>query len=370
MNVLSIFGTRPEAIKMAPLLRELEADQTIESTVCVSGQHREILDQVLDLFEIEPEYDLDLMEEDQTPTETMANILESLDPVLREESPEWVLVQGDTSTVAAGSLASFYAEARVAHVEAGLRTTDKWNPFPEEINRRIAGVVADKHFAPTTSAKENLRAENVPEDTIHVTGNTVIDALDWVSGLQPPSQVNDILDDSELTVLITAHRRENHGEPIRRICDALAELAQGPDDVQIIYPVHPNPNVQQPVHDRLADIPGINLLPPVEYPVLVHIMDAADLILTDSGGIQEEAPSLGTPVLVLREKTERPEGLEAGTVKLVGTETQEIVDGARQLLRDTEAHEQMAKTANPYGDGRASERIVRSLRGEDIDEFG
>lgn len=369
-TVLSVFGTRPEAIKMAPLVRELEADDGIESLVCSTGQHREMLETLVDLFEIEVDHDLDVMEEDQTPTGVVAAILDSLEPILEKEDPDWVLVQGDTSTVAASSLAAFYSGVRVGHVEAGLRTRDKWNPFPEEINRRVAGVVADRHFAPTPSARENLEREDVPGEGIHVVGNTVIDALEWVADRPAPSKVDQILDGRDRTILVTAHRRENHGEPLERICSALRALAEDlGDETQIVYSVHLNPNVWDPVHEALGDVDNITLVPPLDYPVLVHLMKAAYLVLTDSGGIQEEAPALGKPVLVLREKTERPEGVEAGTVRLVGTDEDQILREVGRLLRDEEAYAAMSNAVNPYGDGHASQRILQLLLGKTPDEF-
>lgn len=369
MKTLSVFGTRPEAIKMAPVVRRLESTTGVESVVCSTGQHREMLDPVLALFDITPDHDLGVMTEDQTPAGVMAAILEDLQPVLETEDPDWVLVQGDTATVAAASLGAFYSQVQVGHVEAGLRTGDKWNPFPEEINRRVAGVVADRHFAPTAQAKANLLKENVPEKQVTVTGNTVIDALHWVADQEAPEKVGEILDGSDCTVLVTAHRRENHGEPLQRICDAIEELADSFGDVQIVYSVHMNPNVWDPVHERLDEVSNVTLVPPLDYPVLVHLMKAADIVLTDSGGIQEEAPALGKPVLVLREKTERPEGIQAGTVKLVGTDVGEITQLTGKLLRDQAAHDRMAKAANPYGDGKASERIVDVITTGKTTEF-
>jgi UDP-N-acetylglucosamine 2-epimerase (non-hydrolysing) len=381
IKVLSIFGTRPEAIKMAPVVKELEkhADK-ITSHVCVTAQHREMLDQVLDLFGIAPDYDLDLMEDDQSLSEITARVFNGLDPVIEKERPDWVLVQGDTTTVMAASLVAFYHQVKVGHVEAGLRTHDKWQPFPEEINRRVAGAVADAHFAPTATARDNLLCEGVPEDGIFVTGNPVIDALLSVASRPAPSDVAQLLEEAGVSpslpvspsprlILVTAHRRENFGEPLKHICQALLDIVRQYDDAHVVYPVHLNPNVQEPVYRLLGDHDQITLLPPLDYLPLVHLMKRSHVVLTDSGGIQEEAPGLGKPVLVLREKTERPEAVEAGTVQLVGTDRGRIVSEAAQLLEDDDLYRQMAQAVNPYGDGRAAERIVRALLGEDVSSF-
>lgn len=367
-RVLAVLGTRPEAIKMAPVLDALKDREDVEVVVCSTGQHREMLDPLLGLFGIEPDHDLSVMAEDQTPVETFTAVMDGLDTILEHESPDWLLLQGDTSTVAAGSLAGFYNRIQVAHLEAGLRTGDKWNPFPEEINRRVAGVAADRHFAPTREAAENLRREDVPRERITVTGNTVVDALQEVVKQEAPGRVDELVNSGKRTVLVTAHRRENHGAPLKRICSALAELARD-EDIQVVFPVHLNPNVRDPVHQALEGVDGVRLVPPLDYPVLVHLMDASGLVLTDSGGIQEEAPAMGTPVLVLRDTTERPEGVEAGTAKVVGTRVDDIVDEARHLLSDPEAHAAMAEAPNPYGDGRASQRVARALAGEPVEEF-
>lgn len=369
MRVLSVFGTRPEAIKMAPVIRELErrSQSGVESLVCVTGQHREMLDQVLELFGITPDYDLAVMEENQTLAGVAAAVLARLEPVLRQVKPDWVLVQGDTTTVAAASLAAFYARARVGHVEAGLRTFDKWQPFPEEINRRVAGVVADLHFAPTERSRQNLLREGIPAERILVTGNPVIDALHWVASLPsdeklPSGDLSTLAPPHARVILVTAHRRENLGRPLENICLALRELAaRYGDALRIIYPVHLNPNVWGPVHQLLGEVPNIILLPPLDYLPLVHIMRRAHLVLTDSGGIQEEAPGLGKPVLVLRDVTERPEAVEAGTVRLVGTEQSRIVAETERLLEDPVEYQRMARAVNPYGDGHAAERIVDAL---------
>jgi UDP-N-acetylglucosamine 2-epimerase (non-hydrolysing) len=380
LRVLSIFGTRPEAVKMAPVVQALARTSQITSLICVTAQHREMLDQVLSLFNLTPDIDLDLMRPNQSLAELTAALFTSLDPVLLDLKPDWILVQGDTTTVMAASLAAFYRRIRVGHVEAGLRTEDKWQPFPEEINRRIASVVADLHFAPTEWSRQNLLRENVPAERIIVTGNPVIDALHTVAQLPPTDQVRQLLRqvglEDALTpapssqpeqprprmVLVTAHRRENFGQPLEDICSALENLAQiYGDALRIVYPVHLNPNVQETVYRRLRGIPNIHLLPPLDYLPMVNFMKRATLVLTDSGGLQEEAPGLGVPVLVMRQVTERPEGVEAGTVRLVGTDPQHIMAETRRLLDNSQAHAAMAQAINPYGDGMASPRIVQAL---------
>ena len=371
IKVLSVFGTRPEAVKMAPVVQALARIDGIEARVCVTAQHREMLDQILGLFQIKPDYDLDLMRSDQSLAELSAAIFTHLDPVLDDFKPHWVFVQGDTTTVAVAAMLAYYHRIRVGHVEAGLRTHDKWQPFPEEINRRIAGVTADLHFAPTEWAHQNLLREGVDDKTIVVTGNPVIDALEFVAKQPDVESITQLLDklgigDRELVpgkhrlVLVTAHRRENFGAPLEAICLALKKLAAR-GDVEIIYPVHLNPNVQEPVNRILKNVPHITLLPPLDYLPLVQLMKHSALILTDSGGIQEEAPVFGIPVLVLREITERPEGIEAGTLKLVGTDTDYIIESTNRLLDDPSAYGQMAKAANPFGDGHAAEKIVQAL---------
>ena len=365
MKILSVFGTRPEAVKMAPVVKLLAQTAGVESRVCVTAQHRQMLDQVLGLFSIKPNYDLDLMRADQSLAQLSASIFTHLDPVLEDFQPDWVLAQGDTTTVAITSLLSYYRRIQFGHLEAGLRTHDKWQPFPEEINRRVAGVIADLHFAPTEWARQNLLREGVADTIIKVTGNTVIDALQFVSRQEEPAKVAQFIS-SKLTgkrlILVTAHRRENFGEPMEEICRALLKLAER-KDVEIVYPVHLNPNVQEPVNRLLAGREHITLLPPLDYLPLVHFMKHASLILTDSGGIQEEAPAFGIPTLVLRDVTERPEGVEAGTLKLVGTDSRTIVQEADLLLDDKSAYSQMAKAANPYGDGHAAEKIIQALLG-------
>jgi len=372
LRILSVFGTRPEAVKMAPVVKELARTPGVEARVCVTAQHRQMLDQVLDLFAIRPDYDLDLMRDDQTLAALSAAIFTHLDPVLADFQPDWVLAQGDTTTVAITSLLSYYRRIRFGHVEAGLRTHDKWQPFPEEINRRIAGVTADLHFAPTEWARQNLLKEGVDDSLIKVTGNPVIDALNLVAAQPEPAEIADLLirlhlatsglevQQTRRLLLVTAHRRENFGQPLEEICEALRQLAAR-GDVEIVYPVHLNPNVQEPVKRLLGNVPHITLLPPLDYLPLVHLMKRAHLILTDSGGIQEEAPAFGVPVLVLREVTERPEGVAAGTLKLVGTDTRRIVEEATRLLDDPAAHAEMAQASNPFGDGHAAERIVEAL---------
>lgn len=369
MKILSVFGTRPEAVKMAPIVRLLKQTPGIESRVCVTAQHRQMLDQVLELFQITPDYDLDLMRDDQSLAQISASIFTNLDPILTGFQPDWVLVVGDTTTVVTTSLVTYFRRIKLGHVEAGLRTHNKWHPFPEEINRRIATVIADLHFAPTEWSKENLLREGVNEKDILVTGNSVIDALHFVANQQEPQEITSLINQLGLEtsrpatrrlVLVTAHRRENFGEPLENICCAIKELAAR-GDVEIVYPVHLNPNVQEPVNRILKGLPHITLLPPLDYLPMVHLMKHATFLLTDSGGLQEEAPSLGVPVLVMRETTERPEGVEAGTLKLIGTEISNIVREATQLLDDPAAYTAMAKAANPYGDGHTAERIINAL---------
>jgi UDP-N-acetylglucosamine 2-epimerase (non-hydrolysing) len=362
MKILSIFGTRPEAIKLAPVLAELH-QRDVRSVVCVTAQHREMLDQVLALFAIQPHYDLAIMQPNQSLAELTARALMKLDEVLRREMPDWILVQGDTTTAMVGALAAFYHHIKVGHVEAGLRSFDKYQPFPEEINRKIATSVSDLHFAPTEVSKQNLLREGVPENQIVVTGNTVIDALlqvaekpyDWDA-----SPLTAIPRDKRI-ILVTAHRRENLGAPLESICAALQTIAARYPDVHIVYPVHLNPNVQTVVHESLGNLTNVTLLSPLEYLPLVQLMKQAYLVVTDSGGIQEEAPGLGKPVLVLREVTERPEGVAAGTVKLVGTDSDKIVCEIERLLTDRIEYDRMARAVNPYGDGKASARIVTKL---------
>jgi UDP-N-acetylglucosamine 2-epimerase (non-hydrolysing) len=363
--VLTVFGTRPEAVKLGPVVRELERfPERIHSRVCVTAQHRDMLDQVLATFGITPDFDLDVMQDNQTPTQVAAAVLTRLDPVLQSERPDWVLVQGDTTTVAMAAVAGFYARARIGHVEAGLRTGDRWQPFPEEINRRVAGVIADRHFAPTQRARDNLLRENVPADRILVTGNPGIDALRWITAQEPSDVALELLmrAPEARTILVTAHRRENFGEPLNSICDALRDIAERfADSIRIIYPVHRNPNVWVPVHAALGGVPNITLRPPLDYLSMLHLMKRSYLIVTDSGGIQEEATGLGVPALVLRELTERPEGVETGALRLVGTNRARIVSAVARLLDDPAEYARMASADNPFGDGHAAERIVDSL---------
>lgn len=367
-KILCVFGTRPEAIKLAPVVLELRSRAEFQVSVCVTAQHREMLDQVLETFAIRPDYDLGIMRPGQDLFELTARCLTGLRDVLEKEQPAWVVVQGDTTTVLAAALAAFYLGLRVAHVEAGLRTFDKRRPFPEEINRRLASHVADLHFAPTETARRNLRSEGVPDESIFVTGNTVVDALLYVRekyrGRWPAPPGMRALSSKEAPgkrlVLVTGHRRESFGPGFERICEALRRIAERPD-VEVVYPVHLNPNVHGPVFRILGNSPNVQLLEPAPYVPFVGLMESAFLILTDSGGIQEEAPSLGKPVLVMREVTERPEAVEAGTVRLVGTDVERIVSAVGELLDDPAAYQRMSRAHNPYGDGQAAGRIANIL---------
>lgn len=369
MKVLLVFGTRPEAIKMAPLVRYLRSHPAFDAKVCVTAQHRQMLDQVLDLFEIKPNFDLDLMKPDQDLSDITAGVLKGLKKVLTEWRPDAVLVHGDTSTTFAASLAAYYQRIPVGHVEAGLRTRNIYSPWPEEANRRLTAVLARWHFAPTENSRNNLLMEGISSTSIHVTGNTVIDAL-----LLAREKIRDdsalrngfaetfkFIDSTKRTILVTGHRRENFGEGFEHICQALACIAQNYDNVQVIYPVHLNPNVQEPVHRLLDGISNVHLIEPLSYLPFVYLMDKSDIIITDSGGIQEEAPSLGKPVLVMRDTTERPEAVEAGTVMLVGTNTSKIIIELARLLDDSSAYQVMAQACNPYGDGQACQRIAKAL---------
>lgn len=364
---LIIFGTRPEAIKMAPLVKEFLKHEHFETKVCVTAQHREMLDQVLDFFEIKPDYDLNLMKPNQNLYSLTADIIMRLKPILEEFQPDYVYVHGDTTTTMAASIASFYSGAKICHVEAGLRTHNKRSPFPEEINRQVAGRIADYHFAPTSQSKENLLAENAKEEDILVTGNTVIDALldssDRVNIIsnQEIDHLKTIVDTSKRLILVTGHRRENHGQGFINICEALKEIAISNSDVMIIYPVHLNPNVKRPVYEILSGIDNVKLINPLAYPAFVWLMSQSYMIITDSGGVQEEAPSLGKPVLVMRDTTERPEAVEAGTVILVGTDKDKIVSETQSLLNDTKRYQSMSELHNPYGDGHACQRIAEFI---------
>ena len=367
---LIIFGTRPEAIKMAPLIKEFMLREDIfETKVCVTAQHREMLDQVLDFFEIVPDFDLNLMRPNQDLNELTSSILLGLKPVLESFKPDYVFVHGDTTTTMAASLAAFYLGSKICHVEAGLRTNNMQSPFPEEMNRSVTGVLSNIHFAPTQISKQNLMLENKPKEHIIVTGNTVIDALLFsIKKVNSPDYTNDeirkltdLLDSNKKLILVTGHRRENQGAGFIRICDAIKQIIKRNPDVEIIYPLHLNPNVQNPVRDRLSETENIHLIPPLSYPSFVWLMAKSYLIITDSGGVQEEAPSLGKPVLVMRDTTERPEAVNAGTVVLVGTSTKKIISVAHKLLNDTLAYEKMSKTHNPYGDGSACLKIVNHI---------
>jgi UDP-N-acetylglucosamine 2-epimerase (non-hydrolysing) len=372
LRVLSVFGTRPEAIKMAPVLLALSGDDRFESLLCVTAQHRSMLDQVLDLFALEPDFDLDLMLPGQDLTTLTSRVLQGVDGVLASEKPDVVLVHGDTTTTLAAALAAFYRHVPVGHVEAGLRTGSLEAPFPEEANRVLADRLCRLHFAPTERARQNLLREGLPDSAVHVTGNTVVDALLWVKarlGQHPLSRwqaelgsaYTPLLDPTLHLLLVTGHRRESFGRGFREICRALATLAGRYPDLQVVYPVHLNPNVQGPVYELLQDLPNVHLLAPLDYVPFVHLMNRSTLILTDSGGIQEEAPGLGKPVLVMRDVTERPEGMEAGTVRLVGTDAGRIVDGVEDLLLHPEVRDAMRRAHNPYGDGHAASRIVDVL---------
>jgi UDP-N-acetylglucosamine 2-epimerase (non-hydrolysing) len=367
-KVLIVFGTRPEAIKMAPVVKEMKAHFGGDVRVCVTAQHRQMLDQVLILFDIVPEYDLDLMKQGQDLTDITANVLLAMRDVLEEFSPDIMLVHGDTTTTLAASLAAYYKKIPVAHVEAGLRTGNPYSPWPEEINRKLTGAIASLHFAPKMASRDNLLRESVASDCIFVTGNTVIDALlEVIKKIGSDSTLKgdlerqfNFLNSKKRTILITGHRRENFGEGFEEICKALAQLAIR-KDVELVYPVHLNPKVQEPVHRLLGDLPNVHLISPLDYLPFVYLMNRSYLIITDSGGIQEEAPSLGKPVLVLRDTTERPEALEAGTVKLVGTVAEIICRETIVLLDDAISYQRMAFSHNPYGDGNAAKKIVNVL---------
>ena len=367
-KIFLIFGTRPEAIKMAPLAKEFQRySEVFDTKVCVTAQHREMLDQVLDFFQIKPDYDLDLMKPGQNLYGLTATIIESLKPILEEFSPDYVFVHGDTTTTMAGSIASFYSRAKVCHVEAGLRTNNKLSPFPEEINRQITGRICDYHFAPTETSKSNLLKENISENSILVTGNTVIDAL--INSVEkvnenPSKLIQDLSSQigGQEVVLVTGHRRENHGDGFERICNALKRIALDNADRLVIYPVHLNPKVQEPVHRILLGVNNVILIDPLAYQDFIWLMNRSKIIITDSGGVQEEAPSLGKPVLVMRDTTERPEAVKAGTVLLVGTNEDLIVSKALDLLNNEDNFVKMSKLHNPYGDGMASKRIVDFIK--------
>jgi len=368
-KILLVFGTRPEAIKMAPLALQLQQQKKIETRVCVTGQHRQMLDQVLELFNLKPDFDLNLMKSGQTLSDITSGVLKGLETVFSEWLPDIVLVHGDTATTFAASLAAYYHKIKIGHVEAGLRTGNIYSPWPEEANRKLTGALANYHFAPTQSSYNNLLKENINPEIITITGNTVIDALLKVKEkvetdkkiISDFNEQFDFLDTSKKMILVTGHRRENFGQGFLNICQALANIAQKYTDVQIVYPVHLNPNVQKPVNELLSGISNIHLIAPQDYLPFVYLMNHSYLILTDSGGIQEEAPSLGKPVLVMRDTTERPEAVDAGTVKLVGTDAATIEESVTALIEDTVLYQQMAEAHNPYGDGLACEKIIQKL---------
>ncbi len=364
IKVLSIFGTRPEAIKMAPLVKALEKHESFDSYVCVTAQHRDMLDQVLEIFEITPDFDLDIMKNRQTLTDITVNALKGLEEVIRENAPDIILVHGDTTTTFVGSLAAFYNQVKVGHVEAGLRTFNKYFPYPEELNRKLTGAIADVHFSPTSNSKGNLLREGVDESAIFVTGNTAIDALKTTvnKNFKFRTEVLNKIDFKKRRVLmVTAHRRENLGEPLENICKALKHIVEKYKDVEIVYAVHKNPAVRETAFKILGNMDRVHLLDPLDADEMHNLMAKSYLILTDSGGLQEEAPSLGKPVLVLRRETERPEAIEFGTLKLVGVDQQDIINMTEQLLEDQGEYNKMANAVNPYGDGEASERIIESL---------
>ena len=374
LKIMTVIGTRPEAIKMAPVIRSLRNyPEEVDSVVCVTAQHREMLDQALKIFGIVPDHDLDLMNPNQSLSLLSANVLAALDKVMNFEKPDWVLVQGDTTTAMVASLVGYYHRIKVGHVEAGLRTYDKFQPFPEEINRRIADILADAYFAPTQNSRLNLLKEGICSESIVVTGNTVIDALMMISqriaGQPLDSRISTAIK-NRLLIVVTVHRRESFGRPLEDICKALSRIAcTYQDKIHIVYPVHLNPNVRKTVNGVLSGIPNISLIEPIDYENLVNLMSNAYLIMTDSGGIQEEAPSLHKPVLVLRDMTERPEAIEAGAAKLVGTDADRIYSETIRLIEEPEIYDRMSRAINPYGDGYASQRIVRFLLGSPMEEF-
>lgn len=367
IKVMTIFGTRPEAIKMAPVVKGLEETEDLESIVTVTAQHREMLDQVLDLFDIEPDYDLDIMKSGQTLSDITVRVLKGLESVLLEAKPDIVLVHGDTSTTFVAGLASYYQQIRVGHVEAGLRTYNKYSPFPEEVNRQLTGVLADIHFAPTSTSCANLLKENIERDDIFITGNTVIDALLSTvddSFVFENSLLNKIDFENKKILLLTSHRRENLGKPMENIFVAVRNLVNNNPEVEVVFPIHLNPKVRDIANRILSDIDRVHLIEPLDYQPFANLMVRSYLIMTDSGGIQEEAPGLGKPVLVLRDTTERPEAIAAGTVKLVGTDMDTVYETANQIIRDDNIYQGMANAVNPYGDGKAVKRIMRRLRYE------
>ncbi len=364
IRVMTIFGTRPEAIKMAPLVNELKKNEEIETIVCVTAQHRQMLDQVLDIFKIVPDYDLNVMRERQTLSQITSSVLNGIEKVIEDAKPDIVLVHGDTTTTFAGALAAFYKQTRIGHVEAGLRTGDKYSPFPEEMNRTLVGKMADLHFCPTSNNKNNLLKENINEDGMYVTGNTVIDALKTTVNSSYEFKTEELkgVNFNKRIILVTAHRRENLGEPMRNIFKAIKRIAEEYNDVEVVYPVHLNPAVREPANEILGNIKNVHLIAPLDVQELHNLMDRSYMVMTDSGGLQEEAPALGKPVLVLRQETERPEAVEAGTVRMAGVEEEKIYNLAKLLLDDKEEYEKMNKATNPYGDGKASMRIVEAIK--------
>lgn len=365
LKVLTVFGTRPDAIKMAPVVLEFaKYTEDVELSVAVTGQHREMLDQVLSVFQIKPDYDLAIMQARQTLSGMTCRALEGLDPVIEEVKPDIILAQGDTTTTFAASLAAFYHKTTFGHVEAGLRTDNKFNPFPEEMNRRLTGMLADLHFAPTTQARDNLLSQGIPADSIYVTGNTVIDALLHIASTPHTFEDKELAratSDGSRMILVTSHRRENWGEPMREICRAVKEIVERHPDTSVVFSLHKNPIVREVVVPELKDVERVQLVEPPDYVPFVHLMKSAYLILTDSGGVQEEGPALGKPVLVLRDTTERPEGVQAGSAKLVGTDFNKIVAETNRLLEDRAEYDRMAKVASPYGDGHAAEHIRNAV---------
>ncbi|AEF18196.1 UDP-N-acetylglucosamine 2-epimerase [Thermoanaerobacterium xylanolyticum LX-11] len=378
LKVMPIFGTRPEAIKMAPLVKELQCADGIDTVVCVTAQHRDMLDQVLRLFNVIPKYDLDVMKESQSLSDITSSVLRGLDDVLEKEKPDLILVHGDTTTTFVAALSAFYKKIKVGHVEAGLRSFDKWFPYPEEMNRKLTGVLTDLHFAPTQTAKENLIKEGVDESSIFVTGNTVIDAMKYTvkeNYIFRDDRLNDVDYNNKRVIVVTAHRRENWGLPIENICNALRKIAIDFKDTYIIYPVHKNPIVRDTVFSVLDNLDNVLLLDPIDTDEMHNLLKRCYMVMTDSGGLQEEVPSLGKPVLVLRDVTERPEAVKAGTVKIIGTDFDRVYSEAKLLLTDKNEYDRMANAVNPYGDGNASRRIVQAIKyafgmtDEKIDEF-
>ncbi|MGN1322891.1 MAG: non-hydrolyzing UDP-N-acetylglucosamine 2-epimerase [Bacilli bacterium] len=361
IKVMSIFGTRPEAIKMAPLVKELESRKEIDNIICVTAQHRQMLDQVLETFDIKPDYDLDIMKQGQTLTEITSRVLMGLEGVIKEAQPDIILVHGDTTTTFAGALAAFYNQVAIGHVEAGLRTNDKYSPFPEEMNRQMVDCMTDMYFAPTNLSKENLLKENIAEYKIYITGNTAIDAMSTTVKDDYTHEELDWIKDNERLILVTAHRRENLGEPMKHIFKAIRRIVDEFEDVKVLYPIHMNPKVRETAHEIFDGCDRVKLIEPLEVFDFHNFQNKSYMIMSDSGGVQEEAPSLGKPVLVLRDTTERPEGIDAGTLKLVGTDEENIYKEAKELLTNKKAYDMMSKASNPYGDGHASERIVDAI---------